>query len=38
MDTIPNHDNFNTTPEFSKFSGTIFDEKLTQANLAKKDL
>ena len=31
-----NSDKFVNTPEFVKFSDTIFDEKLKQANLATK--
>ena len=34
MNKLPKHDKSNTTPEFNKFPGIIYDEKLKQANLA----
>ena len=33
---IPNHDQYITINDFSKFSGTIFDERLKEAKLATK--
>ena len=36
-DEIPKHDNYITTYDFNKFSGTIFDERLKRAKLATYD-
>ena len=33
---VSNYDKYITTPEFNNFSGSIFDERLKQVNLATK--